>query len=231
MSVNDSHDPARSVERLALSNLVEICRQQRASYYHRPDQVDSRFCFELFRRAFAEQNDEALTALYPLYLPQVAAWVQQLARETELDYPLGFYVADCASHFVLKMRARHFRLFQSLGQIMAFWKKCIFGLMIDSMRRRRFVYVSIDELPLWAERQEVHTGLIVEWLVARLNHLLISEKDQLLIELALYHDWKPREIAAHYPQHWPSPGAVSTAISRLKTRLKDDPAIQQLGLK
>ncbi|MCB0029837.1 MAG: sigma-70 family RNA polymerase sigma factor [Anaerolineales bacterium] len=229
MSAGQAHGKVNMPEQLTLGGLLEACQAQRANYYRLSEVVDSRFCYELFRRAFAERDDAALTALYHLYLPQIAAWVRQLAGDTELDYPLGFYVADCASHFVLKMQARPFEAFPQLGQIMAFWKKCVFGLMTDSLRRRRFLYIPIEDLPLWAERQDASSGLEIAWLVDRINQLLASDNERLLIELALYQEMKPREIAAHYPQLWPSPGAVSTAIFRLKSRLKDDPAIQKLS--
>lgn len=219
---------SREYQEWTLAKLHDECRDQRSRSRQKNGQQNPLICFELFRRAFVNKDDHALTLIYRMYLPQVAAWVKQLAQDETLDYPLGFYVVDCASNFILKMQKIPFHNFEKLEQIMAYWKKCAFSLMMDTFRKKRIIQISLDELPLWATNSNFSSQMVVEWMIQRIEAKCQSEKERLLLNLAMQQDLKPREIAALYPQFWPSSGAVSTALFRIKAKLKEDQELRSL---
>lgn len=80
-----------ALRQLPLSLVQKYCAQE-SEYFAKKQPSDPRYCYELFRRALQEQNEEAWAGIYQQYQRMVMAWIQQSPYFAQTNEPIDVIV-------------------------------------------------------------------------------------------------------------------------------------------
>lgn len=219
----------RETSGLTNAELAQRCGEETAKFTRRVDN-DPQFCFELLRRALAEQSDEAFTQVYRVYEPLVTGWVYRHSRFALTGESPDYFVSGAFRAFYLALRGERFARVPTLAAALGYLKTCVHTEIIQHLRGRKAeLTVSAEEVPEGAAEPDLGARVQAEELWAHLCRLLPDERDRLLARCAFALGLKPRQICVAYPAHWPSERAVSVALYRLRRILRADPELATLA--
>ena len=226
-------------QHLPLDDLAQRCAQETESYFNYASH-DTKYCFELFRRAISERDDPAWKAIMVQYKPSVARWVNKWV-DKHPDFPLA---NEDAQDFIAEAFERFWRFFtpekfgksQSLGAVLSYLQMCVNGAILDSwrkMRRRQFdqeldsknedeEQVSPEPEPTPEEILQINE--IWRFIRKRLN----DEKAYIVAYASLSLDLSPRAILADYPGVFRDIKEIYQYKANVLDRLKNDPEIRKL---
>ncbi len=183
-------------------------------------------CWELFRRAVVENDQQAWAALHVQYRRLIAQWGAGTGHDLD---DLVWIVLD---RFWRGVRDHDFpHRFPKMAEVMRFLKWCARSEAIDQARRRdyqRRVGEKLTEArcldrPAPNPEAQVFAGELREHLYS----LLQGEDERLVFYLSWELDLKPHEIADQHPRRFADARAVSRIKERILRRLREDPVVQE----
>ena len=211
---------------LTIDELASQCRKESARSGREPTNEFSS-CWELFRRAIVENDQQAWQALYDQYRRLVGKWARgsdlkldDLANEAFARFWKGVQDHDFVAHF------------PTMKEVMNYLKRCARTLSIDTARRREY-------------QQLVRQTLLVEASVASdppddvaLDQIFSQElraylRDQMRDqdERAVFEAYcmglTPREIVEQYSDRFANARQVYRVRERIVSRLAEDPMVQK----
>jgi RNA polymerase sigma factor (sigma-70 family) len=215
------------LEDINVAELAERCAQETAkSRRKRP--ADDRYCFELFRRAIVQQDQQAWEAVFHQYRRLVYDWigashprVEDLVNETFARFWQGVTPHTFQSRF------------HDLGGVLAYLKVCAKNLVINHERRRereRLAHSLVQGFALHPpdpERRAIET-LAGQKLAAYIKSCLRDKSDQLVFHLSFELGLKPKEIYEQHPHEFESAKQVSRIKERILKRMRRDPMLLKL---
>jgi hypothetical protein len=216
---------------LSLDQIAQRCAEE-TQKFHRDQLSDPAYCFELFRRALAEGVQEAVRRVYDIYERQLYRWVQDTRGFERTHESPEYFVLNAFSRFYFALRGPKFAGFSELPKVLAYMKVCVYTTIaqylrdeaghtvVKSIEDEDVRQVSIDPDPT----ADLMQGEI--W--ARICELLPDERDQLLARCRFILEMKPNQIVVQYPQFWRTEREVSTALYRIRQRLRGDPGLRNL---
>jgi len=209
---------------MSVATLAERCAREMARSRRRQS-ADDTYCFELFRRAVAERDQQAWEAAYSQYWRMVRSWigpshpaVEDLTQEVFARFSQRFCPCEFSSRF------------HHLGGILGFMKVCARNLCINFARKCKREEIlmeylgSIDPPNLSTETQAMNSVFGQE-LTAYIDSCLQDAKERLVFYLSFELGLKPREIHKMHPDKFASPKEVSRIKERILDRLRRDPTL------
>jgi RNA polymerase sigma factor (sigma-70 family) len=212
---------------LTIHELVTKCREESAQLAQEPADGLSA-CWELFRLAIVEDNQQAWQALYVQYRRLVGKW----GAGTELD--LDDLVTETFARFWQGVRGQDFASrFPTMKAVMSYLKRCAKARAIDAARRREYQQRIREALAAAGHEADdpledkVLKKIFGQELLIHLHSRLQDEDEQLVFRLSYELGLKPAEIARQYPQRFPEVQAVYRIKERIVSRLANDPTLQR----
>jgi RNA polymerase sigma factor (sigma-70 family) len=215
-----------------IETLVHQCRKEEARFRSGQDNSTSA-CRELFRLAIVHQSQRAWRAVHEQYHAQLLRWASghQAAAED---------IAQKAwEKFIHNVTPERFPRFANIGALMSFLKRCVKSVLID---RARAEEREQNALAAWGdlERETMHQNpsslsgpsyiiddIVRQQFVEDVYDHLRDEEERLVIFLSFELGLPPRDIAAHYPEKFPTPKHVSRIKERVIRRLANDPVLRK----
>ena len=218
-----------SLDDLSVNELATHCREETAKYRQRRDN-DPRFCFELFRLAFAGRDDEAFTEVYRIYLPLVFYWVNRHPSFQSGGDLAEDLASDAVQRFYFAMRRGDFSRFENLPSVLQFLKRCVHTAVMYP-RRKQPVTIPLATAPHLpsGHNAEYYFQAAETWTLV--EELLPEPNDRLLARLAYIQGLKPRDIVEMYPDIWETTESVRVSRYRIGRRLQRNPRLRRyLGI-
>ncbi len=214
-----------------ISRISQHCMEE-TKRFRRNQRYNSDYCFELFRRAFQESEDQAFAYIWSNYRQLVGFWLRQHPFFNQLEtLPFEFHLYDCFEQFVIGMSKHDFVQFASLPEILSFWKKCVNSVVMTAVRKKRLTEVPINQMVGLSMDGSEHMDSLIAAQMAweRIEMILTDEQDILLARLVIIQGLKPRHILAIYPHVWQTMRQLMTDIQRIiKRRLARDNELRKI---
>jgi len=215
-------DPNSRTEDLSVNELAQRCREESAKS---PQHRDTRYCFELFRRAIVGGDEAAWAAVRAQYQHLVQNWLGNVADVEDL-------VQETFARFIQMVTAERFTAgqFPALGSLLAFMKRTAINLRINEGRRAEHERRAIGA---WLDQEQATTisnhleQVTRQELAKYVRGLIKDEQERLVLRLTYEFDLPPREIVRRYPRHFKDEDEVYQVKERLKKRLQRDPRLRQ----
>lgn len=220
------------VSQLSLDEVAQRCEEETANYWQKLA-VDTRYCFELLRRALEDQVQDAFTYVFRIYQPQCARWALGVSGFENTNEPSpDVFVSEAFAKLFRDLRGEKFRQFDALPAVLLYLKKCVVTSILQQLRRRH-----PDEIESGREAdvEEVQAEGAFESAVeyeqtwARVCHVLPNQDDQNLADYRYRQNLKPAEIAHLHPAQWPSAREVSVALQRISRILRKDRELRAMA--
>jgi DNA-directed RNA polymerase specialized sigma24 family protein len=209
-----------------LAKVIAGCQQERSDYRHkRIDESPS--CVEVFRRAFAG-NQEAWAAVQATFALQVRAWIggQKVVNPDDAvqEAFLAFF-RYAPAHASLV--AGH-----TLGPVVDYLHHCTRTAVLQLLRKERrhalnvYFNETFDYPGVSAIADNVEQRLD---LVERLQHLLETEAERIIFQCRFVCNLKPQEIVKLYPERFVDVREVYAVVRRITNRLSHDAVLRELN--
>jgi DNA-directed RNA polymerase specialized sigma24 family protein len=212
---------------LPLVGIAQGCQKESQRYFqHLP--YDPRYCYELFRRAIVERNQQAWDLLYTQYLPLIQGWIKKYKNSVTGGERVAEFVNAAFAKFALAVNAEKFKGFPNLKSVLRYLEMCADSVMIDHQRAANrqqeldhepakpdFVENLLDELT----RQEL-------W--KRIERHLRDDTEKLLMFSLYGLGMKPSEVCQQWPEQFPDIRRTQQIHQNILDRLRRDLAIWQL---
>jgi hypothetical protein len=195
---------------------------------------NSEACFEIFRLAFVDNDQEAWTALVEIFTYRVQGWILANSRFELAHTEPEILINDAFARF-WEFASPHFRLsnYRYFGDCMNYLRRCAWSSLEDAIRRNR-VRDRWDELTPWfpadLDREGMEELVFVNELYEVVEKMAGDNTAELIIiQEAWIYGTPPREIARDYPETFSSVKDVNHARRNLLRRMKRHPKIEQIS--
>lgn len=136
----DVVDPAG----MELSSLVRRCNVESERFYHGQPH-DTRFSYELFRRALVERNEVAWEYIFSHYRALVESWVRRSGAFASSGETSEFFVVAAFTRFWRAIPAERFEQFPTLPSLLQYLQRCAGCVVIDSVRAQSWAEMQTEE--------------------------------------------------------------------------------------
>jgi hypothetical protein len=219
---------------LSLTDLARICAEETELFFQHRDH-DTRYCFELFRRAIRENDQYAWEIIYDQYQSLVSGWVKQHGGFETSGEEVQFFVTGAFAKISSILTAEKFEKFSDLQSLLSYLKMCVHSVITDYNRTadRARLQVSYEKTPFEIEasgpapESAVLDKLDNQTLWSRLNEKLNNEKERLVMQGIFVLVLKPRELCDHYEGIFADVKEVYRIKQNILARLRRDSDIHK----
>ena len=234
MTDDDTH-----VQKMTVDVLAQRCAEETSSYF-KYQSNDTRYCFELFRRAIIERDDTAWKALMLQYRPSIARWVNRWV-DKHPNFPLLYeevedFIAEAFERFWNHFTPEKFSRSPNLEGILKYLKMCVNGTILDVWRKlqRRQLDQNLDNGEAGEGPQPTSVGLTPEaklqndefWELIKTK--LRDDKEYTVVYASFDLALSPRQIHAEFPDVFHDIREIYQCKAYVWARLERDPEIREL---
>jgi hypothetical protein len=220
---------------LNLSDLAHNCAEETELFFQHRDH-DTRYCFELFRRAIRENNQFAWETIFNQYESLVTGWVKQHRGFEASGEEAQFFVTGAFAKISSNLTSEKFTKFSDLQSVLYYLKMCVHSVITDFNRvaGSAFQQVSLDELQSNVKENSPATEEIVldrfdnQALWDQLTERLNDEKERLVMQGVFILALKPRELCDHYAGKFSDVEEVYRIKQNVLARLRRDAEFRKL---
>ena len=222
-----------SLQNLPVTDLALKCGQE-TEYYFQHRSHDTRYCFELFRRAIRDGNRIAWEMICLQYQRLVTGWVKQHPRFDGSGEEVQYFVNGAFGKLAGILTPDKFAGFSELGSLLRYLKMCVHSVIVDFTRSgEQTRQSSLEEVPevavtAAAPEEEVldrsYSQSLWEWL----NAWLVDEKERKVIHGLFVLDLKPRELYQHNRSLFRSVTEIYQIRQNVVARLRRDAEFRKL---
>lgn len=237
LRISSEARPERGEECLKHMNLRMLiwhCAAESERFY-RGEAHDTRYSFELFRRALVERDDEAWTYIYRHYSSLVERWVCRTSAFHLSGESSDYFVTGAFIKFWQAVTPERFDSFDNLARLLQYLRLCTTSVVIDSVRARAWGEMLPEEaipasLTLQGSPDEEALDLVAcaeFWDLV--NTLLNNEAERVIVYDSFILDLTPREIYARRGDVFSSVQEIYTLKRNVLNRLERQPLLRRLG--
>lgn len=197
---------------------------------------DPHFCFELFRRAIVDRDEQAWSLLFARYMPLVIGWVHRHPSLNRCDEEPQYFTNRAFQRMWSAVSPEKFGGFHNLAQVLRYLQTCVHSVILDHVRAAEQATVSAQVELSGFER--IGDGSSVEretvadldrqafWeaVVSRLK----DESERRVVFASFVLALKPREICARYGDIFRDVRHVYRVKENVLARLERDTELQRL---
>lgn len=216
-----------SVQQMSLEVLAQRCKQETERYF---EQVvnDTRFCFELFRRAFQGKDDRAWKEILDNYKNTITGWVVRHYGFASSGLEVQDVINDVFKKILSTMTAEKFGRFTSLPALLGYLKLCVHSVIVDCTRATDYTkLIALDNALKVRSTEPSPEEQTVDaserkkfWELLR--ERLHDEKERLVVHGSFVLDLKPQELLEQFPKVFNSIDEIYRIKQNVLTRLRRD---------
>lgn len=213
---------------ISLADLSRHCATETDKYYNQQPH-DPRYCFELFRRAICEGNEQAWERIYKVYHSLVTRWVRRHPSFFALEEEEQYFVNRAFEKMWTAVTSEKWSNFHDLSALLRYLQLCVNGVMVDFGRQKELAKeLSQLEVEEGAEPVALESAVERRLMAAetrraiwdRVNEQLKDEQERQVIYGMFILALKPREIASQYPQMFNGANEVYRVKENVINRLR-----------
>ena len=223
-----------NLQQMVVEDLAQRCGQETDLYFNNRDH-DTRYCFELFRRAIRDNDQRALEVVIAQYQPLVARWVDRWMGKHP-DFPWGNnepqdFIAQAFERFWISFTPAKLDKSQSLPAVLKYLQMCVNGAITDAWRKLRRIQLEQETREgeeEFSEPEPSPEDLLQKdefWQLIRKKSK--DPKEYTVIYASFHLALSPREILAEYPDEFKNIKEIYQYKANLLERLERDEEIKE----
>ena len=121
------------LQHLPVDDLAKRCAQETERFFQHQLQ-DSKYCFELFRRAIRDANQFAWDMIYAQYRSLVTGWVKNSTAFQGSSEQVEYFVNGALAKIAVILTTEKFGRFEEIGSLLRYLKMCVHSVIVDHNR-------------------------------------------------------------------------------------------------
>lgn len=225
-------DDAPELRRLDLAMLLQRSLAESERFY-RGARHDTRFAYELFRRAIVERNDVAWEFIYTHYSPLVESWVRRSGAFVSSGESSEYFVGAAFTKF-WKAISQRFEQFPTLASLLHYLQLCAGSVVVDSVRAQSWAEMLPEEAiptghaPQTAPDEEAMDRVSCQEFWNYVNTLLHSEAERVVVFRSYVLGMKPNDIFTDRQDLFQNINDVYNVKRNVLGRLSRNPELRSL---
>lgn len=222
---------------MTLSTLIRQCACE-YERFQRSGTQDTRYAYEIFRRALVERDDDAWSFLYQQYHRLVERWVRRCSAFETSGETSDYFVTAAFARFWQAIPAGRFGEFPTVAALLHYLQCCAASVVIDSVRRHQRD-ATLDDSTAAQTTRSTHTSPPAPEEqaldnVARaefwslIESRLRSEAERVVLHSSFVLGKKPGDICSDRPDLFRTVGEVYALKRNLLERLGRDVELRRL---
>lgn len=193
------HIDATMISQMDLSGLERHCAIESERFY-RGQAHDTRFAYELFRRALVGRCERAWEIIFNHYHTLVESWVRRSGAFASSGESSEFFVISAFTRFWQAVNPERFSSFTSLAALLHYLQLCASCVVIDSVRAQSWAEMLPEESANPARGPQASPDEEAMERVNRvefwryINSLLNDEAERVVVYSSFVLDMKPGDI-------------------------------------
>lgn len=193
--------------------------QRESTAFQRGQPSDTRYCYELWRRALQLRNDDAWERLYTQYESLIIFYVKRHPSYTQLLEDPQHLIPDILTKMWRAITPERFERFPTLASLLKFLQVCTYHLVLDHCARTPGTDALDDTLPLVSLPLRP-VNLSQFW--GCVEQQAKDERERVVIQERLRHERKPDDILRRHSDLFPNKGTLYRTTENLRARLIRD---------
>ena len=228
-TVTETTDPTL----MDLTALMRHCAVESDRFY-RGQAHDTRYSYELFRRAMVERSDAAWELVYSHYSPLVESWVRRCGAFASSGESSEFFVVSAFTRFWRAITPERFAQFPSLPALLQYLQRCTGCVVIDSVRAQSWAEMRGEEsvgpqhISQTAPDEEAIERVGREEFWQFIATLLNDEPERIVVVESFVLGMKPGDIFARHQRHFASITEVYNLKRNVLNRLARNPELRRM---
>lgn len=220
---------------LTLTSIAHRCARETELFFQRQSD-DTRYCFELFRRAIVELCQRAWEFVYDQYHPLVAGWVERHSAFPDSGEEVQYFVNRAFEKMWAALTPEKFGRFPNLKSLLRYLKMCVHSVILDQVRKAERSAVDMEAESLAAENGS-NAPNVESQTLARMQRQefwdeiqvrLRNEKERLVVYGSFVLALKPRELYSHSQEMFRDVAEVYRVKENVLARLRRDADLKKL---
>ncbi|MEI7644418.1 MAG: sigma-70 family RNA polymerase sigma factor [Chloroflexales bacterium] len=219
--------------RMDLSALVRRCATESERFY-RGQPHDTRYSYELFRRALAERDESAWEQLYLHYSSLVEGWIRRSGAFTSSGESSEYFVVGAFTKFWRALTPERFSAFPNLASLLQYLQLCSTSVVIDSVRAQSWSEMLPEETitashaPRYSPDEEAMSRVDREEFWHFIDGQLNSEVERVVVYCSFVLSLTPRAIYAKRRELFGSVNDVYNVKRNVLGRLSRNPQLRAM---
>ena len=221
------------VEEMDLETLVLRCATESERFY-RGQPHDTRYSYELFRRALVEGDQVAWEYLYQHYSGLVEGWIRRSGAFVSSGETSEFFVVGAFTKFWRAITPERFSAFPTLASLLQYLQLCATSVVIDSVRVQSWSEIVPEETvtvqhgPQYSPDEEALSRVDREEFWHFISEQLNGEAERCVVYNSFVMGLTPRAIFARRPDLFESINDVYNVKRNVLGRLSRNSRLRQL---
>jgi hypothetical protein len=123
-----------------IENLQNRCAEETKHFFQGKDN-STQFCFEIFRRAFIDQNQDAWNYIYNQYQPLVSRWLENHNLFPFISEEKDYFTNRVFEKLWNALSKDKFHRINNLNNLLHYMKMCVGSVIIDYVRAQKHKHV------------------------------------------------------------------------------------------
>lgn len=225
-----SHE--NELQHMALADLANWCAHHTELYFQHQGH-DSRYCFELFRRAIRERDQPAWELICLQYQGLVAGWVRQHSGFEESGEEVQYFVNGAFGRISISLTPEKFLGFSDTGSLLRYLKMCVHSVIMDYHRlaeqehMARLDEASEERSPDASPEEETMDRSEQQALWDLIHSRLQDEKERAVIYGSFVLALKPQELYELFRNLFSDIDEIYRVKQNILSRLRRDPEFRK----
>jgi DNA-directed RNA polymerase specialized sigma24 family protein len=224
---------AADTARMDLAALVRRCASESERFYHGQPH-DTRYAYELFRRALVDRNEAAWEQIFVQYRGLVESWVRRSGAFASSGETSEYFVTAAFTRFWRAIPPARFAQFPTLPSLLQYLQRCAGCVVIDSVRAQSWAEVLPEDSlphgqrPLAAPDEEAMERVSREEFWALIGAQLHDEAERVVVHDSYVLGMKPGDICERRPDLFASVHDVYNVKRNVLGRLSRNQELRRL---
>jgi DNA-directed RNA polymerase specialized sigma24 family protein len=223
------------IQILALNDVVARCAQETEAFFRRIAS-DSRYCYELFRRALHQRERPAFDAMATQYQRLVASWVQRHPAFPTAGEDLDYFANRAFEKLWFAVTPAKFNRFPDLKSLLRYLQMCVHSAIVDHLRQAEQATLLVPENDDESGDDRYEPGADDpelarperEEMWRAVDSRLRNDQERLVLHGCFALGMKPSDLCEQYPAVFPDVRDAYRVKANLLERLRRDAELREL---
>lgn len=227
-------ESSEALQNMQLARLADECDRESRRFFKR-EPYDPDYCYEIFRRAILQADEQAWHAIYEQYASLVTSWVYKHAAFHTSAEQAEYFVNRAFERMWLAITPEKFHQYPDLKALLKYLQMCVFSAIIDQARKSSLVELELEAYEHFNPgtnrsdmEKHVLDSLQRRKLWEEIEKRFNSQEERIVLYASFALGQKARQILASHPDSFANVEEIYLIKQNVMARLRRDTGLRDL---